>query len=64
MKLQTLVDNNLIKTEKYTQATPELQTEYKKARALARKLLNEDTPIENLKEQIKVLETVIKKITT
>ena len=62
-KLQTLVDNNLIKTEKYTQATPELQTEYKKARALARKLLNEDTPIENLKEQIKVLETVIKKIT-
>ncbi len=64
VKLQTLVDNNLIKTEKYTQATPELQTEYKKARALARKLLNEDTPIENLKEQIKVLETVIKKITT
>ena len=63
VKLQTLVDNNLIKTEKYTQATPELQTEYKKARALARKLLNEDTPIENLKEQIKVLETVIKKIT-
>ena len=62
-KLQTLVDNNLIKTDKYTQATPELQTEYRKARALARKLLNEDTPIENLKEQIKVLETVIKKIT-
>ena len=30
VKLQTLVDNNLIKTEKYTQATPELQTEYKK----------------------------------
>ena len=62
-KLQTLVDNNLIKTDKYTQATPELQTEYRKARALARKLLNEDTPIEKLKEQIKVLETVIKKIT-
>ena len=62
-KLQTLVDNNLIKTEKYTQATPELQTEYRKARALARKLLNEDTSKEGLKEQLKVLETVIKKIT-
>lgn len=62
-KLQTLVDNNLIKTEKYTQATPELQTGYRKARAFARKLLNEDTSKEKLKEQIKVLETVIKKIT-
>ena len=62
-KLQTLVDNNLIKTEKYTQATPELQTEYRKARAFARKLLNEDTSKEKLQEQIKVLETVIKKIT-
>ena len=62
-KLQTLVDNNLIKTEKYTQATPELQTEYRKARAFARKLLNEDTSKEKLQEQIKVLETIIKKIT-
>ena len=62
-KLQKLVDNNLIKTEKYTQATPELQTEYRKARAFARKLLNEDTSKEKLKEQIEVLETIIKKIT-
>lgn len=62
-KLQILVDNELMKTDKYTLASPELKTEYKKARALARKLLNEDTSKEVLKEQIKVLETVIKKIT-
>ena len=62
-KLQALVDNDLMKTDKYTQAAPELKTEYKKARALARKLLNEDTSKEGLKEQIKMLETVIKKIT-
>ncbi|MGY3816689.1 leucine-rich repeat domain-containing protein [Gemella taiwanensis] len=35
-KLQALVDNDLMKTDKYTQAAPELKTEYKKARALAR----------------------------
>ena len=58
-----MVDNDLMKTDKYTQAAPELKTEYKKARALARKLLNEDTSKEGLKEQIKMLETVIKKIT-
>ena len=62
-KLQALVDNDLMKTDKYTQAAPELKTEYKKARALARKLLNEDTSKEGIKEQIQVLETVIKKIT-
>ena len=62
-KLQALVDNDLMKTDKYTQAAPELKTEYKKARALARKLLNEDTSKEELKEQLKVLETVINKIT-
>ena len=62
-KLQKLVDNDLRKNEKYTQATPELQTEYRKARAFARKLLNEDTSKEKLKEQIEVLETIIKKIT-
>ena len=62
-KLQTLVDNNLIKTDKYAQAVPELQTEYKKARAFAMKLLNtDDTSKEQLKEQITVLETVAKKI--
>ena len=62
-KLQTLVDNNLIKTDKYAQAVPELQTEYKKARALAMKLLNtDDASKEQLKEQITVLETVAKKI--
>ena len=62
-KLQALVDDDLMKTDKYTQAAPELKTEYKKARALARKLLNEDTSKEELKEQLKVLETVINKIT-
>ena len=62
-KLQKLVDNDLRKNEKFSQATSELQSEYKKARALARKLLNEDTSKEGIKEQIQVLETVIKKIT-
>ena len=61
-KLQKLVDNDLIKNEKFSQVTPELQSEYKKARALANKLLNNDASKEELKEQIKVLETVIKKI--
>ena len=62
-KLQKLVDNDLRKNEKFSQATSELQIEYKKARAFARKLLNEDVTKEQLKEQITVLETVIKKIT-
>lgn len=62
-KLQKLVDNDLRKNEKFSQVTPELQIEYKKARALANKLLNNDALKEELKEQIKVLETVIKKIT-
>ena len=62
-KLQELVDNDLRKNEKFSQVAPELQTEYKKARALAMKLLNiDDTSKEQLKEQIKVLETVTKKI--
>ena len=61
-KLQKLVDNDLRKNEKFSQVTPELQIEYKKARALANKLLNNDASKEELKEQIKVLETVIKKI--
>ena len=62
-KLQKLVDNDLRKNEQFSQVTPELQSEYKKARALANKLLNNDASKEELKEQIKVLETVIKKIT-
>ena len=61
-KLQKLVDNDLRKNEKFSQATSELQIEYKKARAFARKLLNEDATKEQLKEQITVLETVAKKI--
>ena len=61
-KLQKLVDNDLRKNEKFSQATLELQTEYKKARALANKLLNNDASKEQLKEQIKVLETAAKKI--
>ena len=61
-KLQTLVDNNLIKTDKYAQASPDLKKEYRQARALATKLLNEDATKEQLKEQITVLETVTKKI--
>ena len=61
-KLQKLVDNDLRKNEQFSQVTPELQSEYKKARALANKLLNNDASKEELKEQIKVLETVIKKI--
>ena len=61
-KLQTLVDNNLIKTDKYAQASPDLKKEYRQARALATKLLNEDATKEQLKEQITVLETVVKKI--
>ena len=62
-KLQELVDNDLRKNEKFSQVAPELQTEYKKARALAMKLLNaDDTSKEQLKEQITVLETVSKKI--
>ena len=61
-KLQKLVDNDLRKNEKFSQATSELQSEYKKARALANKLLNNDASKEELKEQITVLETVAKKI--
>ena len=61
-KLQKLVENDLRKNEKFSQATLELQTEYKKARALANKLLNNDASKEELKEQITVLETVAKKI--
>ena len=61
-KLQTLVDNNLLRNEKYTQASLELKKEYRQARALATKLLNEDATKEQLKEQITVLETVVKKI--
>ena len=62
-KLQKLVDNDLRKNEQFSQVTPELQSEYKKARALANKLLNNDASKEELKEQIKILETIIKKIT-
>ena len=61
-KLQTLVDNNLLRNEKYAQASPDLKKEYRQARALATKLLNEDATKEQLKEQITVLETVAKKI--
>ena len=61
-KLQTLVDNNLLRNEKYTQASSELKKEYRQARAFATKLLNEDATKEQLKEQITVLETVVKKI--
>ena len=62
-KLQKLVDNDLRKNEKFSQATSELQSEYKKARALANKLLNnDDTSKEQLKEQILKLETAAKKI--
>ena len=38
-KLQKLVDNDLRKNEKFSQATSELRSEYKKARALANKLI-------------------------
>ena len=61
-KLQTLVDNNLLRNEKYAQASQDLKKEYRQARALATKLLNEDATKEQLKEQITVLETVTKKI--
>ena len=62
-KLQKLVDNDLRKNEKFSQATSELRSEYKKARALANKLLNnDDTSKEQLKEQILKLETAAKKI--
>ena len=61
-KLQKLVDNYLRKNEKFSQATSELQSEYKKARALANKLLNNNASKEELKEQILKLETAAKKI--
>ena len=61
-KLQKLVDNDLRKNEKFSQVTPELQSEYKKARALANKLLNNNASKEELKEQILKLETAAKKI--
>ena len=61
-KLQKLVDNDLRKNEKFSQATSELQSEYKKARALANMLLNNDATKEQLKEQILKLETAAKKI--
>ncbi len=61
-KLQELVDNDLRKNEKFSQVTPELQSEYKKARALANKLLNNNASKEELKEQILKLETAAKKI--
>ena len=61
-KLQKLVDNDLRKNEKFSQATSELQSEYKKARALANMLLNNDASKEQLKEQILKLETAAKKI--
>ncbi|WP_448912901.1 leucine-rich repeat domain-containing protein [Gemella sp.] len=61
-KLQKLVDNDLRKNEKFSQATSELKSEYKKARALANKLLNNNASKEELKEQILKLETAAKKI--
>ena len=61
-KLQKLVDNDLRKNEKFSQATSELKSEYKKARALANMLLNNDASKEKLKEQILKLETAAKKI--
>ena len=59
-KLESLVNNSLIGTEKYNNASLESQTEYRRARALARKLLNEDSTKEQLKEQILKLESIIK----
>lgn len=59
-KLELLVNNSLIGTEKYNNASLESQTEYRRARALARKLLNEDSTKEQLKEQILKLESIIK----
>lgn len=56
LALQNLVNNDITTNAKFKNANPELQTQWKRARALAKKLLNDDsTTNEQLQNQIQIL---------
>ena len=56
LALQNLVNNDITTNAKFKNASPELQTQWKRARALAKKLLNDDsTTNEQLQNQIQIL---------
>lgn len=56
LALQNLVNNDITTNGKFKNANPELQTQWKRARALAKKLLNDDsTTNEQLQNQIQIL---------
>ena len=56
LALQNLVNNDITTNSKFKNASPELQTQWKRARALAKKLLNDDsTTNEQLQNQIQIL---------
>lgn len=56
LALQNLVNNDITTNDKFKNASPELQTQWKRARALAKKLLNDDsTTNEQLQNQIQIL---------
>ena len=54
--MQNLDNNDITTNAKFKNASPELQTQWKRARALAKKLLNDDsTTNEQLQNQIQIL---------
>ena len=56
LALQNLVNNDITINTKFKNASSELQTQWKRARALAKKLLNDDsTTNEQLQNQIQIL---------
>lgn len=56
LALQNLVNSDITTNAKFKNASPELQTQWKRARALAKKLLNDDsTTNEQLQNQIQIL---------
>ena len=56
LALQNLVNNDITTNAKFKNASSELQTQWKRARALAKKLLNDDsTTNEQLQNQIQIL---------
>ena len=56
LALQNLVNNDITTNTKFKNASPELQTQWKRARALAKKLLNDDsTTNEQFQNQIQIL---------
>ena len=56
LALQNLVNNDITTNAKFKNASPELQTQWKRARALAKKLLNDDSTTNvQLQNQIQIL---------